>query len=59
MKDRPKDWATQMYHEGAWIPRPVVDEGRKRGQRKLRSVNKDRALAMRYGLAAYPKRRAK
>jgi len=59
MKNRPKDWASQMYHEGVWSPRPVVDEGRKRGQRKLRSVNKDRALAMRYGLVKYPKRRAK
>lgn len=49
----------QQMREKVWDSRTKVDAGRKTGQGKLRSVNKDRALAMRYGLATYPKRRAR
>jgi hypothetical protein len=37
----------------AWDAPAKVDEGRSRGSRKLRSANKNRALAKRYGLARY------
>lgn len=42
---------------GCWDTRPKVDEARKTAARKMRSVNKDRALAARYGLYKYPPRR--
>ena len=50
------NWSKQMRYEGVWSPREVVEDGRKRGQKKLRSVNKERALAARYGFYKYPKR---
>ncbi len=42
------NWSKQMRYEGVWSPRAAVDAGRKRGQKKLQSANKSRALAMRY-----------
>lgn len=50
------NWSKQMRYEGIWNSRGAVEEGRKRGQKKLRSVNKERALAARYGFYKYPKR---
>ncbi len=46
-----------IKERGAWDNEHAIDEGRKRGQLKLSRVNRDRALAARYGFYKYPKRR--
>ena len=38
----------KMRYKGIWGNRLKIDEGRKAGQKKLRSANKNRALAARY-----------
>jgi hypothetical protein len=41
---------------GVWsADRNAIEVGRANGQKKLRSVNKNRALAARYGFYKYPK----
>jgi hypothetical protein len=37
-----------MWQEGVWDPRAAVDRGRASGSRKLRGMNKAKALAARY-----------
>ena len=49
--------AGTIRDRGVWSDRNAVEVGRANGQKKLRSVNKNRALAARYGFYKYPKRK--
>ena len=56
MKSDPPE---KMRDRGVWDPRNAVDIGRANGQKQLRSINENRALAARYGFYKYPKRTGK
>lgn len=55
-KKQPGGGSGTIKERGVWDNTNAIDEGRKRGQRIISRVNRDRALAGRYGLYQYPKR---